>query len=195
MFTRAVVKLFGGIWAIRRKYRSTRIKFLARMYEALYLYFLKLNGSWISLSARIDGEPCFPHGIYGVFISGGAVIGTNCVIFQHVTIGSNTFPDSKGLGVPVIGENCYIGAGAKIIGNVRVGNNVRVGANAIVYQDVPDNCVVTSGIQKITAKGQPLNNKFYQKHKTEWRFFDNGVWKYVLDTSELNALKRFHENE
>jgi serine O-acetyltransferase len=165
------------------------------MYEALYLYYLKLNGSWISLGARIDGEPCFPHGICGVFISSGAVIGVNCVIFQHVTIGSNTFLDSKGLGAPVIGENCYIGAGAKIIGNVRVGNNVRIGANAIVYQDVPNNCVVTSGIQKITVKAHALNNKFYQKHKAQWRFFDNGAWKNVVDRSELDSLTRLHGNE
>lgn len=45
-------------------------------------------------------------------------------------------------GPPTIGNNCLIGAGAKIIGNVHVGNNVRIGANAIVVDDVLDNCTV-----------------------------------------------------
>src|SRR5689334_623088 len=132
MLIRAIAKLFGGVWGIRRKYNDAKVNLIRIFYKNLYMYLLKINGSWISLNARIKGEPCFPHGIYGVFISGGAVIGDNCVIFQHVTIGSNTLIDSKGLGAPVVGDNCYIGAGAKIIGNVRIGNSVRIGANAVV---------------------------------------------------------------
>lgn len=42
----------------------------------------------------------------------------------------------------MIGDNVYIGAGAKIIGNVHVGNNVKIGANCVVFMDVPDNCTV-----------------------------------------------------
>lgn len=45
-------------------------------------------------------------------------------------------------GAPVIGNNVLIGAGAKIIGNIRVGNNVKIGANCVVHCDVPDNCTV-----------------------------------------------------
>ena len=57
-------------------------------------------------------------------------------ISHQVTIGR-----SKNL-VPVIGDNVYIGPGAKIFGGIRVGNNVRIGANCIVFQDIPDNAVV-----------------------------------------------------
>jgi len=60
--------------------------------------------------------PSFPHGAYGIFISGGAEIGANAVIFQQVTIGSNTLPDSNGRGAPRLGDDCYIGAGAKLVG-------------------------------------------------------------------------------
>lgn len=84
----------------------------------------------------------FPHNLHGIFISGEAVIGKNVVIFQNVTIGSNTLIDSKGFGAPIIGDNCYIGAGAAIIGKVIVGDNVRIGANMIVYTDVPSNSLV-----------------------------------------------------
>ena len=72
-----------------------------------------------------------------------------------------------------------IGAGAKIIGNVKVGNNVRIGANAVVYEDVPDNCVVISGKQKVKRKEDLLNNKFYHKYKGRWVFFDNATWSKV----------------
>ena len=59
-----------------------------------------------------------------------------------MTIGSNTLRDSKSFGAPTIGNNCYIGAGAKIIGNVTIGDNVRIGANCLVAKDVPSNHTV-----------------------------------------------------
>lgn len=43
---------------------------------------------------------------------------------------------------PWIGDNCKIGAGAKILGGVHIGNNVTIGANAVVTKDVPDNTTV-----------------------------------------------------
>lgn len=106
-----------------------------------------------------------------IFISRRACIGSNCVIFQQVTIGLNTLPDSKGTGAPTIGDNCYIDAGAKIIGNIRVDNNVKVGANAVVYTDVPDNSVVLSGEQKTVVRDLTLDNRFYSYHG-EWIYSD-----------------------
>ena len=47
-----------------------------------------------------------------------------------------------GGGYSDIGNNCMIGAGAAIIGNITIGNNVSIGANAVVIHDVPDNAVV-----------------------------------------------------
>lgn len=194
MLIRLIVKVLGGVWIIRHKYSATKVSSLKKIYGFLYTYSLQCKGSWISLSASFDGVPCFPHGIYGVFISGGAVIGRNCVIFQQVTIGSNTLLDSKGFGVPIIDNNCYIGAGAKIIGNVKVGNNVRIGANAVVHTDVPDNCVVTCGSQSVIPKEHPLNNKFYHKYIGQWEFFDNGAWNQVHDPYELSLIDRFYHN-
>ena len=57
-------------------------------------------------------------------------------------------------GYPVIGDNVYIGPGAKVIGNVYVGNNVAIGANCVVTKNVPDNSVVV-GIpgNVISSKG------------------------------------------
>lgn len=44
--------------------------------------------------------------------------------------------------VPIIGDNCYIGLGIKIFGNIRISNNVRIGANYPVFFDILDNGTV-----------------------------------------------------
>ena len=87
----------------------------------------------------MEDIPVFPHGLHGIFISNKAHIGKGCVIFHQVTIGSNNPADSRGNGAPKIGNNTYIGCGAKIIGNVNIGNNSRIGANCIVTKDVSAN--------------------------------------------------------
>lgn len=71
-------------------------------------------GTAIDKGAKFGTPPILPHGLTGIFISHGAVIGKNCLILQNVTIGS-----SKG-NAPVIGDDVVIGAGATIVGG---GNN------------------------------------------------------------------------
>ena len=82
-----------------------------------------------------------PNGITGIHISGGSRIGVDCILFQFVTVGSNTLPGSAGFGSPTLENNCFVGAGAKITGNVSLGNRVRVAANAVVTKDVPDDAL------------------------------------------------------
>lgn len=76
----------------------------------------------------------------GIVVSQKARIGRNCNISQGVTIGRTNRGASKGY--PTLGDNIYIGPGAVIAGNVRIGNNVAIGANCVVTKDVPDNAVV-----------------------------------------------------
>jgi serine O-acetyltransferase len=76
----------------------------------------------------------------GVVINTDAVIGKNCNISQEVTIGQTN--RGKRQGCPVIGDNVYIGPGAKIIGRIVIGDNVAIGANCVVTKDMPDNAVV-----------------------------------------------------
>lgn len=74
-----------------------------------------------------------PHGFYGIFISQRAKVGEGCTIYQQVTIGSNDLPNSRG-GAPIIGNNCLIGA------------------NAIVVDDVPDNCTVVMNKPRVIVR-------------------------------------------
>lgn len=117
-----------------------------KLLKMLWLVYLKRAeaknassmGTAINSGAVFETPPKLPHGITGIFVAHGAKIGKNCLILQNVTIGS-----SKG-GAPVIGDNCVIGAGAVIIGDIRVGNNCNIGANCTVFKDVPDNTTVVS---------------------------------------------------
>ena len=125
-----------------------------------YQTYLKKRNSYIPLSAAIDGKIVFPHGVSGIFISGSAKIGKGCTIFQQVTIGSNALKDSKGFGAPEIGNNVFIGAGAKIIGGVHIGDNVRIGANCTVVKDIPPNATVVPASCRIFEKKEQPDNVF-----------------------------------
>lgn len=148
--------IWGGVWNMKLFHPQ----FVNNKYQCniWHKYFQK-QGSWIGENASFEGIPYFPHECVGIFISQNAHIGKNCIIFHHVTIGSNQFKDSN-YGSPVIGDNCYIGAGAMIIGNVHIGNNCRIGANTCVTKDMPDNTVAVSAQTRYIHKDNIDNRMF-----------------------------------
>ena len=178
MLAKFLMKPFGSFWDLKSSLQTEQSGAISKIKKAIYRMYLYENSADIAISSYFESEPCMPHGERGVFISGATKVGKNAIIFQQVTIGSVTLPDSKGLGAPTIGDNCYIGAGAKIVGKVTIGDNVRIGANAVVYQDVPDNSVVVSGAQKTITKKEPLINRYYtyEKDKDIWTYFQDGKW-------------------
>ncbi len=145
---------------LRKKLQSKPNKIYELFLRHRYNKILYRNNASIPLVSKIGDNIIFPHGLSGIFISRGATIGNNCTIFHQVTIGSNTLADSKKSGAPTIGDNCYIGAGAKIIGNVHIGNNVRIGANAIVTMDIPDNATVVLEKPRIIVHNEKRDNSF-----------------------------------
>jgi len=182
-----ITNKFGGYNRIRQRYKETHSKFLKKVYAFINKGFQYETNSFLPFDNLIEGPVNFLHGTFGVFISENARIGKNCTIFQQVTIGSNMLIDSKGFGSPVIGCNCLIGAGAKIIGNVNIGNNCRIGANAVVTQDLPDNCVVVPGNQVIIQK-ENLENNIYQKRENGWGYSKDGKFIKEEDETKLNKL-------
>ena len=95
----------------------------------------------ISIPFETTIGPGFYIGHFGgIVVNEKSVIGRNCNISHGVTLGEANRGEKKGC--PVIGDNVYIGPGAKIVGAVRVGNDVAVGANCVVTGDVPDHSVV-----------------------------------------------------
>lgn len=192
MLIKLLVKTFGSIWNLKNLCNNIKNPVTQRILIRIYNQYQNEHSSSIAWNSTFAGPPCFPHGMLSIFISGGATIGTNCVIFQQVTIGSNTLPSSKGFGAPKIGNNCYIGAGAKIIGNVEIGDNVRVGANAVVFEDIPSNSIVITTGQKITTRDTELDNRFYS-YRDGWKYYANSNWLPVTDKGILTILTQGHK--
>lgn len=165
---------FGSIWGLKE---SLQKEGGHKLLELAYGHYFMRRGSFVGITSELAGTPCFPHGMQGIFISNNAKIGKDVVIFQQVTIGSNTLPDSRRPGSPTIGNRVYIGAGAKIIGGVTIGDNCRIGANAVVYEDMPPNSVAVCAPTRIIQK-EHLDNTYYTTlGGTEYYFEDGSLHK------------------
>ncbi|WP_286234357.1 serine O-acetyltransferase [Thalassotalea sediminis] len=105
-----------------------------------------INGCVIGAGAKFMPGFVIMHPV-GVVINSKVTGGKGIIVESGVVIG-----DEKGQ-APVLGENIFIGAGAKIIGGVTIGNNVKIGANAVVVKDVPDNVTVVGIPAKVVSKG------------------------------------------
>lgn len=98
------------------------------------------TGIEIHPGASIGKNLFIDHGT-GVVIGETAVIGDNVTMFHGVTLGGTGNEKDKKRH-PTIGNNVFIGSGAKILGNITIGNNVKIGANAVVLKDVEDDRTV-----------------------------------------------------
>lgn len=93
-----------------------------------------VTGAEIPLNTRIEGGLLMPHP-NGIVLHPAARIGPNAFILQQVTLAAG--PGGR---APVLGADVMIGAGAKVLGGVRLGDHCRIGANAVVLEDVPAGC-------------------------------------------------------
>lgn len=137
-------------------------RFLLKRYKYKY-------GIEIHPTTKI-GEGMFINHFGGIVVNENAVIGKNCNLSHGVTIGQTNRGSKQGS--PVIGDNVFIGPGAKIIGHIRIGNNAAIGANAVVTSDIPDNGVAVG----IPAKVISMKGSVGYVENTEF------------DDTQLNAL-------
>lgn len=106
------------------------------------------TGIEIHPGATIGKGLFIDHGA-GVVIGETAIIGDNVTMFHGVTLGGTG--KEKGKRHPTIGNNVFIGCGAKILGNVTIGDNVKIGANAVILKDIEANTTVV-GVPGIIVK-------------------------------------------
>ena len=150
-------------WRYREKYLASK-NILNKLYYYIKIKRIEqrnnaeLGISFHDPSAVFKGVPYFPHGLNGIIISRKAQIGEGAIILHQVTIGTAMISQKvrEDLKAPIIGNNVYIGAGAKIIGDITIGNNVIIGANAVVIKDIPANCMAVG----IPAKIKEINEKY-----------------------------------
>lgn len=136
-------------WLLRNKLLDTPNHFFRYIWLRKMYAIERKYSCIIPLQAKICESVILPHGLMGVFISKGAVIGERCTIFQQVTIGSNLIKGSKHYGSPTIGDDVFIGANATIIGGVTIGNRVKIGAGCTVFEDIPNDATVVCGKPRI----------------------------------------------
>ena len=127
-----------AVWVhrIARWFWVRRIYFLGRLVSHMGR---ALTGIEIHPGATIGKAFFIDHGM-GIVIGETSEIGDNVTLYHGVTLGGTTW--QKGKRHPTIGNNVVIGAGAKVLGPVKIGDNTRIGANSVVISEIPPNSVV-----------------------------------------------------
>ena len=121
-----------------------------------------LTGIEIHPGATIGKGLLIDHGS-GVVIGETAEIGDNCTIYQGVTLGGTG--KDKGKRHPTLGDNVMVGSGAKILGPFKVGSNSKIAANAVVLEEIPENCTAVGVPARIVRRdGQKLCNDMDKVH-------------------------------
>jgi len=156
--------LYPGLHAITihryfsHKLYKLRLFFLARLISQLMRF---LTGIEIHPGATIGKGLFIDHGM-GIVIGETVEIGTNCVIFHHVTLGGTGKHNGKRH--PTVGNNVSIGTAATLLGPIAIGNNVNIGAETvIIMRDVPSNATVVGTPGKIVKLNDVRTNKELEK--------------------------------
>lgn len=172
-------KEFWGLREAALKRKGILGVILGRCYRVYCSRF----GADIPLSVKFDGPPCLPHGLHGIFMGSLTHVGRNVTILQQVTIGEDTYSSAQDNARRFIGDNVFIGAGAKVIGGVVIGENCRIGANCCVYQDMPPNTVAVNQPTRFIYKDK-LDNFL----RRDGRIFKDGQWQIA------DSLQKSNEN-
>lgn len=153
---------------------KAKIPVIPRLLSAIARF---LTGIEIHPGAKIGPGFFIDHGM-GVVIGETTEIGEDCLLYQGVTLGGTG--KEKGKRHPTLGNHVVVGAGAKILGNIRIGDYVKIGANSVVLKSVPDHAIVV-GIPGKVIKKKTL------------RFMDEGLVE-MLDHVHMPdpVEERFH---
>lgn len=178
-----------ALWQIRKKTKFVgddiwKLQILLRKCEYLYncknsliykILFLIIKYEYRRKKIQLGIE--IPLNVFGpglsiahygtIVVNEKAVIGKNCRIHEGVTIGAT----NGKYGVPVIGDNVFIGTGAKIIGNIQIADNISIGANSVVVKSFLEPDITIAGVP---AKKISNNNSF------------SNLSKYIIDNLKEN---------
>ncbi len=139
--TAEVVFCYPGlhaIWLYRLAHKAWQVDFktFARLISHFGRFF---TGIEIHPGAKIGRRFFIDHGM-GVVIGETTEIGNDVLIYQGVVLGGVSIQKVKRH--PTVGNNVVIGAGAILLGPIKIGNRARVGAGSVVVKNVPESATV-----------------------------------------------------
>ena len=146
-----ILFLYSGVHAILA-YRVAHKLYLSEHYfsaRAISQISRHITGIEIHPGATIGKSFFIDHGM-GVVIGETTEIGDNCTIYQGVTLGGT----GKDVGKrhPTLGDNVLIGAGAKVLGPIKIEDNCKVAANAVVLKEIPENSTAVGIPAKVVRR-------------------------------------------
>lgn len=121
-----------GRWRFRVRPRLLRMP-LSFVYHVLFKLSQIIAGVELPCEVVIGKNFVIDH-FGGIVVSGYARFGDNCRIRNGVVVGLKNVDDPT---APQLGNDVDVGAGAKVLGAIKIGDRVVIGANAVVLQDVP----------------------------------------------------------
>lgn len=127
------------VYRLMQAAKNNRLWLTAMWMNKLNIWF---GGCVIGRGAQFGPEFVLIHS-QGVVINTAVRGGRGIKLEHQVTIGAE-----KGAS-PQLGDNVFVGAGARIVGGIKVGNNVKIGANSVVVSDVPDGATAVGNPAKV----------------------------------------------
>jgi len=112
----------------------------------------------IVMEMSLDPQAAIGGGLYiahigGIHINPQSIIGSNCNITHHVTVGASAMGRQ---GCPIVGDNVYIGTGATVVGKIKIGDGAKIAANTLVITNVPEGATVMGVPGRIVMRPQKV---------------------------------------
>ncbi len=153
-----VILLYSGFHALLAYRLSHKLYEKEKYFGARAVSQLARHCTGIEIhpGAKIGKGLVIDHGM-GVVIGETTEIGDDCTIYQGVTLGGT----GKDIGKrhPTLGNGVMVGAGAKVLGPFTIGDNTKIAANAVVLEEIPENCTAVGMPAKIVKReGQRVND-------------------------------------
>jgi len=163
---------------------NRKIPFLPRFLSQISRF---CTGIEIHPGAQIGKGLFIDHGM-GVVIGETTIIGNDVTLFQGVTLGGTG--KETGKRHPTLGNNIVIGAGAKVLGNIKIGSNSYIGANAVVIKEVPQNATVVGVPGRVTKQeGKKIDIKLDHIHILDPVMQNCEVMRKRIETLEKKLEK------
>ena len=158
-----VLTTYPGVHAVlfhrvSHKLWNAGFKWLARLLSTFSRW---ITGIEIHPGAVIGRRFFIDHGM-GVVIGETAEIGDDCTLYHGVTLGGTSW--EKGKRHPTLGNDVVVGAGAKVLGPIKIGDGARIGSNSVVVKEVPESATVVGVPGRAVSANKQTEDQEKRRH-------------------------------